>query len=74
MYTLLQINHDPGIAFAALGGLLQVLGLLLAFYLRPKELRIVVDDGKVYLWSKSYGNDNLYKEELAKIIKKWEDK
>ncbi|NMD37643.1 MAG: cytochrome c biogenesis protein ResB [Christensenellaceae bacterium] len=74
MYTLLQINHDPGIAFAAFGGLLQVLGLLLAFYLRPKELRIVVDDGKVYLWSQSYGNDNLYKEELTKIIKKWEDK
>lgn len=74
MYTLLQVNYDPGIPFAALGGLLQILGLILAFYLRPRELRIVTREGKVWLWSKSYGNDNLYKEETAKIIKKWEGK
>ena len=72
MYTLLQINHDPGITFAAIGGLLQIIGLIFAFYLRPKKLRIVIEDNNVWLWSKSYGNDNLYKEELKRKIEKWE--
>ena len=51
MYTSLQINHDPGITFAAIGGLLQIIGLIFAFYLRPKKLRIVIEDNNVWLWS-----------------------
>lgn len=73
MYTLLQINYDPAIAFAALGGFLQVLGMILAFYLRSKKIRIVCFDDKAWMWTKSYGNDNLYREEVNNKIKKWEE-
>lgn len=73
MYTLLQINHDPGMPFAALGGFLQIMGMLLAFYFRPKKLRIVTQDGRVWLWAKSYGNDNLFKEDLERKMIKWEE-
>jgi hypothetical protein len=33
----------------------------------------VIEDDNVWLWSKSYGNDNLYKEELNRKIEKWEE-
>ena len=72
MYTVLQVNHDPGITWAALGGLLQIIGLVLAFYLKPKEIRIVAHGGIVWLRAKSYGNDNLFKEEVTNKLEKWE--
>lgn len=73
MFTLLQINHDPGMPFAALGGFLQIMGMMLAFYFRPKKLRMVTGSDKVWIWAKSYGNDNLFKEDLERKIIKWEE-
>lgn len=37
-YTLIQIKNDPFTWLAAVGGLLMVVALLLAFYVRPEEL------------------------------------
>lgn len=74
MFTLLQVNHDPGIPFAALGGLLQVFGMMLAFYFRPKKLRLVTQGETVWIWAKSHGNDNLFRDDLERKIKKWEGK
>ena len=45
-YTLLQVKRDPFQGLALLGGLILMAGLLLAFYLHPKEVWAVkADDG-----------------------------
>lgn len=36
-YSLIQVVSDPAIPIVALGGVLMLLGLFLAFYLRPEE-------------------------------------
>lgn len=43
-YTLLQVVSDPTLPVVALGGVLMLLGLFLAFYLRPEELWAEVQD------------------------------
>ncbi len=44
-YTLIQVKKDPFTGLTALGGLLVLLSLLLAFYVRPEELWALKEEG-----------------------------
>jgi cytochrome c biogenesis protein len=41
-YTVLQVNHDPGVPFALIGALIVVLGVILSFYLFYRKVWVVV--------------------------------
>ena len=62
MYSLIQLKIDPFTKIAALGGLLVIVGLLLAFYLRTAELAALQQaDGswKLFGYSKKGGAEFL---------------
>jgi cytochrome c biogenesis protein ResB len=44
-YTVLQVNHDPGVPFALAGALIVVLGVVLSFYLFYQKVWVVVRPG-----------------------------
>ena len=65
MFTLLQIGRDPGIKFAALGGIILILGVFLAFYVSPKELMAFrYKDGRTYIWGNSSKNQEMFKNQI----------
>lgn len=67
-YTLIQIKRDPFTGLAALGGVLVMASLILAFYLTPEEVWAVKQsDGTWALAGKSKKSGAYFLEELAKI-------
>lgn len=68
-FTLLQINSDPGIAGAKLGGLLLLLGIILAFYLQPRQLKVLRrKNNEVFLWADTIKNRESYREEIERLL------
>ena len=66
MYTLIQIKRDPFTPVAAVGGVLVIAGLLLAFYLRTAEMTAVRNpDGR---WD-IYGHSRKGGEEFLETIR-----
>ena len=72
MFTLLQINNDPGIVGAAIGGFTMLVGLILAFYVHPRKIRLLESDGQYKLYTKAYRNDKLYEDKVNEILDKVE--
>ena len=69
-YTLIQVKRDPFTWLAALGGLLVMIALILAFYLTPEEVWAVrQSDGRWALAGKSKKSGAYFLEELAKMGK-----
>lgn len=69
-YTLIQVKRDPFTWLAALGGLLVMISLILAFYLTPEEVWAVrQSDGRWALAGKSKKSGAYFLEELAKMGK-----
>lgn len=69
MFTLLQIGHDPGMKGAAIGGIILLLGIFLAFYIDPKELRVFkYKDGRVEIWGNSHKNQGVFMDEMNIIL------
>ena len=71
-YTLIQIVSDPALPIAASGGLLMLIGLFLAFYLRPEELWMLVQDGRLTVWGRSAKGAALFEDRAALIAKEME--
>ncbi|WP_026476341.1 cytochrome c biogenesis protein ResB [Alkaliphilus transvaalensis] len=53
MYTYLEVNRLKGKIAAITGGLLAMVGLILAFYIKPATLLISLEKNKLHI----YGND-----------------
>ncbi len=67
-YTLIQVKRDPFTWLAALGGLLVMVSLILAFYLTPEEVWAVKQsDGTWGLAGKSKKSGAYFLEELARL-------
>ena len=67
-YTLIQVKRDPFTGLAALGGLMVVIALILAFYVRPEEVWAVkLQDGSwsVAGWCQKAGA--LFEERIKEI-------
>lgn len=67
-YTLIQIKRDPFTGLAAVGGLLILAALILAFYLRPAQLWAV--KGADGLWMVA-GHSQKGKEEFLERIRRY---
>lgn len=64
-YTLIQIKRDPFTPLAAVGGLIVILALLLAFYLHPTEIWAVKqDDGTWAIGGRSRKGGAMLLEEI----------
>ncbi len=71
MFTLLQVGQDLGMKVAGFGGLILIIGIILAFYIHPKELLAFKDkNGKIRIWGKASKNQEIYKEEMDIILNK----
>ncbi|MBU5678217.1 cytochrome c biogenesis protein ResB [Alkaliphilus sp. MSJ-5] len=64
-FTLLQIVSDPGMTGATVGGLILLLGIMLAFYFHPKQLKAFESkDGRTVIWGDTAKNKDVFKEEM----------
>ena len=67
-YTLIQVKHDPFTPLTAIGGLIILCSLILAFYVHPKELWAVKEkDGVWRVGARSRKSGEMYIEEIKKI-------
>ena len=65
-YTLIQVKRDPFTPLAALGGLLVVIALILAFYVRPEEVwAMKCPDGRWAVAGKSQKGGAMFAEAVA---------
>ena len=70
-YTLIQIKKDPYTGFALLGGLMTLVGLLFAFYLRPVRATAVCKDNNHWLvQGVSPKGGPVFKEKFYKAVSK----
>lgn len=66
-YTLLQLKKDRFLWLAMLGGLTILVGLILAFYLQPKQLRAVEEDGTWTVFGYSRKGGALFAEQVKSL-------
>lgn len=70
MFTLLQVGRDPGMKAAGVGGIILILGVILAFYMHPKQLMAFkYRSGKTAIWGNSSKNKEIFKEEMDIALK-----
>lgn len=73
MFTLLQVVEDPGMGGAAVGGIILIIGIFLAFYLHPKELKAFrYNNGRVRIWGNTSKNQEIYKSEMTLALEELE--
>ena len=65
-YTLLQVKTDRFQGLALLGGLITMLGLMLAFYLQPVKAWAVEQDGSWTVYGRSRKGGALFREEFGR--------
>ncbi len=68
-YTLIQVVSDPTLPIVAAGGALMLIGLFLAFYLRPEELWLKQEGEQVTIWGHTAKGEALFSDKAAIIIK-----
>ena len=67
-YTLIQIKQDRFTPLALLGGLVTMLGLILAFYLQPQRMwALAGSDGSWYVYGASRRGNALFQEKLRTL-------
>lgn len=67
-YTILQYTHDPGILFAAFGGLILALGMTLTLYFPYRIARIIISPSGDNVTVTIGGNQEGFSEELCASI------
>lgn len=74
-YTLIQVIHDPALAYAAFGGAIMLIGIFMAFYIVPEEIWIKTEGDGATLWCKSVKGSHLFVGKIERIFQgKGEDK
>lgn len=71
-YTLIQLKHDPFTWLALLGGIIILIALFVAFYLRTEEILAVKDGSKWKIYSRSKKGGVLFKDKIIEAAKKYE--
>lgn len=76
MFKLLQVTKDPATKAALVGAILLLLGLLLAFYVNPKETIIAdTDDPNIKkLFVSQNKKDKIFENKIEKLVKDMEVK
>ncbi len=66
-YTLIQVKRDPFSLVTAVGGILLLVGLLLAFYVRPEELWAMrQEDGSWSVAGRSRKGGKMFQDEIRR--------
>ena len=68
-YTVIQIKRDRFTPLALLGGLITMIGLILAFYLPPKRLLAIPDPSGYSLIGQSLKGGLLFSDQLSAAVK-----
>lgn len=69
-YTLIQIVKDPTIAYVALGGILVILGIILAFFCRTEELWMRENaDGSYAVYCRSVKGAELFADAVEEALR-----
>lgn len=69
-YTLIQVKRDPFTGIAGFGGLIMVIALILAFYVRPEEMWAEKQENGMWIVSgKSRKGGAMYEERIIEICK-----
>lgn len=75
MFTLLQVAKDPAVPIALVGGIILLVGLFLSFYVNPKEMILVEEDGnKNKIFIKQSKNDKIFERKVNTILEELENK
>ncbi|MDO4345369.1 MAG: cytochrome c biogenesis protein ResB [Eubacteriales bacterium] len=69
-YTLIQIVKDPTISYVALGGLLMLIGIFLAFFCRTEELWMYEKDGSMMVCCRSRKGAELFAEKAQEMLER----
>ncbi len=72
-YTLIQIVSDPSLPLVFLGGVFMLIGLFLAFYLRPQEVWVRLSDTEESLYGYTSKGAALYHDKVELLIKELND-
>lgn len=73
MFTLVQVANDPATPIALVGAVMLMVGLYLAFYINPRHVIVIKEDGESLLRIGYVKNDKLSKRKLEKTIKELRD-
>ena len=66
-YTLIQVKRDPFSPLAAVGGLMVLVSLILAFYVRPEEMWAVREENGTWaIFGRSRKGGAMFLEEIKK--------
>ena len=75
MFTLLQVARDPAVPIALVGGIILLVGLFLSFYVNPKEMILVEEDGnKNKIFIKQSKNDKIFERKVNTILEELENR
>ena len=68
-YTLIQVKRDPFTGMAGIGGLLMIVALILAFYVRPEELWAVKNGETWVVAGKSRKGGAMFEDRISELCK-----
>ncbi len=68
-YSLIQVVSDPALPIVALGGLMMLIGLFLAFYLRPEEVWMLIGQDSATVFGYTLKGAALFIDKAAIIYK-----
>jgi cytochrome c biogenesis protein len=67
-YTVLGVSKDSGAPVMWAGSLLMIFGLFLSFYIRPKRVWILNENGKIILGASTRGDSAQLEEYIKKVM------
>ena len=68
-YSVLGVVRDRGIPFMWTGAALMMAGLVFSFYLKPRRLWVVVENGNVYIGGRTKGDPGEFGEFVSKTVR-----
>lgn len=68
-YTLIQVKRDPFTGMAGIGGLLMIVALILAFYVRPEELWAVKNGETWVVAGKSRKGGAMFEDRISELCR-----
>ena len=72
---MLQVARDPAVPIALVGGIILLVGLFLSFYVNPKEMILVEEDGnKNKIFIKQSKNDKIFERKVNTILEELENR
>jgi cytochrome c biogenesis protein len=69
-YTVLGAVRDRGIPLVWTGAILLMAGLLISFFVRPRRIRVVEENGKVYVGAWIKGDSKEFKDFFESVMKR----